>query len=325
MIYVEAMKNINDPDIDNKKFRYKYILSCIYMFTGLSEESKKEALECYEIAVEHKNEFNMFRAKLYLFIAQYSGWKKTVFLDQQSEAPNELLENAKKYGYYNQLAHICVLAFDNKWEEFGNIDELEENLKHFYEGINIAKRLGNESLLVDGYNIIFAWEELKLLAESNIDGARGKLMDILCNYQGYKKNIVILVFDGYKVPGNIGEVSKYHNLYVVYTKEAETADQYIEKTVHDISKKYDVRVATSDAMEQIIIMGQGARRVSANELREEIFLLNAEIKEAYLTKSGKSSTYLFDVLPESIIDFLDDVRMGRREFDEINHSKEESK
>ena len=136
---------------------------------------------------------------------------------------------------------------------------------------------------------------------------------------------MILVFDGYKVPGNIGEVSKYHNLYVVYTKEAETADQYIEKTVHDISKKYDVRVATSDAMEQMIIMGQGARRVSANELREEIFLLNAEIKEAYLTKSGKSSTYLFDVLPESMIDFLDDVRMGRREFDEINHSKEESK
>ena len=186
----------------------------------------------------------------------------------------------------------------------------------------VAKK---EILLVDGYNIIFAWEELKSLAESNIDGARGKLMDVLCNYKGYKKNIVILVFDGYKVQGNIGEISKYHNLYVVYTKEAETADQYIEKTVHDISKKYDVRVATSDAMEQMIIMGQGARRVSASELHDEISLLNAEIKETYLTKSGKSSTYLFDVLPDSMIDFLDDVRMGRREFDEINQPKEESK
>ena len=91
-----------------------------------------------------------------------------------------------------------------------------------------------EYLLVDGYNIIFAWEELKELSEKNIEGARSKLMDILCNYQGYKKCTVILVFDAYKVEGNLGEVMKYHNIYVVYTKEAETADQYIEKTVRRI-------------------------------------------------------------------------------------------
>lgn len=179
-----------------------------------------------------------------------------------------------------------------------------------------------EILLVDGYNIIFAWEDLKELAEANIAGARGKLMDILCNFQGYRKNIVILVFDGYKVQGNPGEVLKYHNIYVVYTKEAETADQYIEKTVHDISKKYHVRVATSDAMEQMIIMGQGAHRISAKELREEIIMVNREMQEEHLEQTKKTSAYLFEGLPEHLADFMDDVRMGRREFQEINDVKE---
>ncbi len=117
-----------------------------------------------------------------------------------------------------------------------------------------------EYLLVDGYNIIFAWDDLQELAKVNIEGARNKLMDMLCNYQGYKKCTLILVFDAYKVEGNQGEVQKYHNIYVVYTKEAETADQYIEKTVHEIGRKYHVTVATSDALEQVIIMGQGAAR-----------------------------------------------------------------
>ena len=179
-----------------------------------------------------------------------------------------------------------------------------------------------EILLVDGYNIIFAWDDLKELAEANIGGARGKLMDILCNFQGYRNNIVILVFDGYKVQGNPGEVLKYHNIYVVYTKEAETADQYIEKTVHDISKKYDVRVATSDALEQMIIMGQGARRISAKELREEISIVNREMAEEHLEQTKKASAYLFEGLPEHLSEFMDDVRMGRREFEEIENIKE---
>ncbi len=179
-----------------------------------------------------------------------------------------------------------------------------------------------EILLVDGYNIIFAWEDLKELAEANIAGARGKLMDILCNFQGYRKNIVILVFDGYKVEGNPGEVLKYHNIYVVYTKEAETADQYIEKTVHDISKKYHVRVATSDMVEQMIIMGAGAHRISAKELREEIILVNREMQEEHMGQTKKTSAYLFDGLPEHLADFMDDVRLGRREFNEINDLKE---
>ena len=173
-------------------------------------------------------------------------------------------------------------------------------------------------LLVDGYNIIFAWPDLKELSKVNIEGARGKLMDILCNYQGYKKNIVILVFDGYKVPGNIGEVLKYHNIYVVYTKEAETADQYIEKTVQEIGKKYYVRVATSDALEQMIILGQGAHRIAAKELLAEIQLVNQEIRTEHLEKTKKSSSYLFDNLSDDLAEFMDDVRMGRREFDDIN-------
>ncbi|MBQ8803570.1 MAG: TetM/TetW/TetO/TetS family tetracycline resistance ribosomal protection protein [Tyzzerella sp.] len=178
-----------------------------------------------------------------------------------------------------------------------------------------------EVLLVDGYNVIFAWEDLKELSKVNIEGARGKLMDVLCNYQGYRKNIVILVFDGYKVPGNIGEVLKYHNIYVVYTKEAETADQYIEKTVQEIGKKYQVKVATSDALEQMIIIGQGAHRISARDLLTEIKLMNQEIREEHLEKTKKTSSYLFEGLPEELADFMDDVRMGRREFHELEEKE----
>ena len=180
-----------------------------------------------------------------------------------------------------------------------------------------------EVLLVDGYNVIFAWEDLKELSKVNIEGARGKLMDILCNYQGYRKNIVILVFDGYKVPGNIGEVLKYHNIYVVYTKEAETADQYIEKTVQEIKSKYVVKVATSDALEQMIIIGQGAQRISARDLLTEIKLMSQEIRDEHLDKTKKTSSYLFEGLSEDLAEFMDDVRMGRREFHELEEKGSE--
>ena len=179
------------------------------------------------------------------------------------------------------------------------------------------KEVLEEYLLVDGYNIIFAWEDLKELSEVNIEGARGKLMDILCNYQGYKKNTVILVFDGYKVPGNIGEVMKYHNIYVVYTKEAETADQYIEKTVQQIAKKHRVTVATSDALEQMIIIGQGAHRISARDLLAEIKMTNQQIREEHLQQTKNANQYLFDVLSDDMAEFMDDVRMCRREFKDV--------
>lgn len=140
-------------------------------------------------------------------------------------------------------------------------------------------------------------------------------MDILCNYQGYKKCTLILVFDAYKVEGNQGSIQKYHNIHVVYTKEAETADQYIEKTVHEIGRKYHVTVATSDAMEQVIILGQGASRMSAKNLLEEIGYMKEEIREFYIEKQKKSRTYLFDNLPEEWTEFMEDVRLGRKKFE----------
>ena len=138
---------------------------------------------------------------------------------------------------------------------------------------------------MDGYNIIFAWEDLKELAAANIDGAREKLMDILCNYQGFKKCTLILVFDAYKVKGNPGSVETYHNIHVVYTKEAETADQYIEKTVHGIGRKYRVTVATSDQLEQVIILGQGGQRMSARELLEDVIEVSHQIRETARQKT----------------------------------------
>ena len=125
-------------------------------------------------------------------------------------------------------------------------------------------------LLVDGYNIIFAWEELNELAKVNIDSARDELIDIMCNYQAYQGVNLVIVFDAYKVPGGQGSIIRYHNINVVYTKEAETADQYIEKLTNEIGKKYNVIVATSDSLEQMIVWGQGATRLSARGLREEV-------------------------------------------------------
>ena len=170
-----------------------------------------------------------------------------------------------------------------------------------------------EYLLVDGYNIIFAWEELRELAEINIDGARGKLMDILSNYQGIKKCTVILVFDAYKLEGFPGEVQRYHNIYVVYTKEAETADQYIEKTAHEIGRKYHVTVATSDGTEQVIIRGQGCSLLSAKELREVVEFVNRELRKEYLNRPGHDRNYLFDWLDEGTARKMEEVRLGKKE------------
>ncbi|HIV22481.1 MAG TPA: TetM/TetW/TetO/TetS family tetracycline resistance ribosomal protection protein [Candidatus Merdiplasma excrementigallinarum] len=167
-------------------------------------------------------------------------------------------------------------------------------------------------LLVDGYNIIFAWEDLKELAQVSLEGARGKLMDILCNYQGYRKMTLILVFDAYKVEGNVGEVMKYHNIHVIYTKEAETADQYIEKTVHRMGGRYDVTVATSDAAEQMIIWGQGARRLSARGLRREIREACQEIQENYLQTNPGAKHYLFENLGDDMAALMEEVRLGKK-------------
>ena len=185
-------------------------------------------------------------------------------------------------------------------------------------GKKTAKEPEKEYLLVDGYNIIFAWEELAELAAVDIAAARGKLMDILSNYQGYKKYTVILVFDAYKVEGGTGEIFRYHNIHVVFTKEAETADQYIEKTVHEIGKQYQVTVATSDALEQVIIMGQGARRMSAAGLRTEIEAASVEIREICREHPGGGKHYLFDQLPEEMADYMEEVRLGKQKLSPEN-------
>ena len=171
-----------------------------------------------------------------------------------------------------------------------------------------------EYLLVDGYNIVFAWEDLKELAEVNIEAARGKLADILCNYQGYKGCTLILVFDAYKVVGNTGEMMDYHNIHIVYTKEAETADQYIEKLAHEIGRKYNVTVATSDGMEQLIIRGQGCRLLSATELRDEIEYMKQELRREYLEKFPQGpKNYLFDHMEEELAFYMEQVRLGKAE------------
>lgn len=181
----------------------------------------------------------------------------------------------------------------------------------------IRKDQMEEYLLVDGYNVIFAWEDLKELAKVNIEGARNKLMDVLCNYQGFKKCNLILVFDAYKVQGQELGVQKYHNIYVVYTKEAETADQYIEKVVHEIGRKYHVTVATSDNVEQVVTLGQGGKLLSAREFRTEVEEVQRQIREEYLNRPQKGKNYLFDYLDEEISGQMEEVRLGKKEVKDV--------
>ena len=168
-----------------------------------------------------------------------------------------------------------------------------------------------EYLLVDGYNVIFAWQELKELAKVSIEAARDKLMDILCNYQGYKKCVLILVFDAYKVEGYALEIQKYHNIHVVYTKEAETADQYIEKVVHHIGRKYHVTVVTSDGVEQVITMGQGGTRISSRDFLEEIEYTKKLIEEDNEKQRVSDRNYLFDHADEKFVKKMENIRLGK--------------
>ena len=164
-----------------------------------------------------------------------------------------------------------------------------------------------EYLLVDGYNIIFAWEDLKALSEINLESARGKLMDVLSNLQGALGCTLILVFDAYRVEGGTREIFRYHNIHVVYTKEAETADQYIEKTVHELGRKYQVTVATSDGLEQVIIMGQGANRLSAAGLRELVEVIGSELRETMEHKPVSGKNYLFENLSDEVRSWIEEI------------------
>ena len=186
------------------------------------------------------------------------------------------------------------------------------------------KKPQEQYLLVDGYNMIFAWDELKNLAKTDIHAAQSRLMDILSNYQPLRGGTVILVFDAYKVEGHQEEIRKYHNIYVVFTKEAETADQYIEKTVHTLARSSRVTVATSDGLEQIIIMGQGAERLSADGLLSEINTEIGKMREAVSGTRKTSNTLLMEEIPEDVAEYLRQEASGKGR-DEENGRKADKK
>ena len=202
--------------------------------------------------------------------------------------------NTGKSGYQNdkELEEIFLRTYGNR-----KPTSVKEEGRLFEEGKKTGKadkpyvyrpvRKKEQYLLVDGYNIIFAWKELKELAALNLDAARDRLLDLMSNYQGYRQIRLMVVFDAYKVKGFGGEKQKYHNIWVVFTKEAQTADGYIEKFAHDHGSRYDITVATSDGLEQIIILGQGCHLISAREFEREVESINHQMRETYLEKTVK--------------------------------------
>ena len=155
---------------------------------------------------------------------------------------------------------------------------------------------------MDGYNIIFAWDERKAIARDNLDAARKQLCDLLSNYRGFRKCEVIAVFDAYKVKGGQGSVEKYHDIHVVYTKEAETADAYIERFAHEHASRYRVTVATSDGLEQIIIRGAGCILLSAREFEQEVKEKNRQLQAEYDSRKDHGKVYLRDQMPSQVLD-----------------------
>lgn len=207
---------------------------------------------------------------------------------------------------YNANKKETAAAVSNRYKRRGRARETVPAVTREYR----TRPAAEEYLLVDGYNILFAWEELAELAQKNMDSARGKLLDILCDYQGIRRCHLMVVFDAYRVQGHKTEILAYHNIQVVYTKEAETADAYIEKFAHEHGKNYRVTVATSDGLEQIIIRGAGCALLSAREFAEEIARAHAQMMDAYQETREKDRQYLLDGVSEEVLHALrreDDV------------------
>ena len=198
----------------------------------------------------------------------------------------------------------------SKWKK-KKAARIEQDYHSSAEKFSVKRDMSKKYLLVDGYNVIYAWDELKELLDTNVDAARGKLLDEMCNYQGMKGMELIVVFDAYRVKGHETEITDYLNIHVVYTKEAETADQYIEKTVRRIAKNADVTVATSDGLEQVIIMGQGAHRMSAPGLKEEVELALKELRGEHLGRQVNLKNYLLDYLDEETAKQMEEIRLGK--------------
>lgn len=210
---------------------------------------------------------------------QVSSYNGTIEEDKELEAIFERTFGPVARKFKSDTTGYLGYEKRNSSKKKNTDEEYLKNLARYESKKNRNKRTEKSYLLVDGYNIIFSWKELNDLSKVSLDAARGRLMDILCNYQGYKQCTLILVFDAYKVKGSLGKLIKYHNIHVVYTKEAETADMYIEKVTHEIGRKHNVTVATSDALEQIIVAGDGAKRMSADEFKEEVKKVSERIKE----------------------------------------------
>ena len=229
---------------------------------------------------------------------------------EQQDNPQIATMNEEEWIGLEEIDQIINKTFYSNQGEKSGWKKRKTARESYYESVVVSSKpkVKKESyLLVDGYNIIFAWPELKELTSDNMDGARIKLLESLCNYQGIKKCQVIVVFDAYRVKGHQTEIMDYHNIHVVYTKEAETADRYIEKFTHIHRDQYDVTVATSDGLEQIIIRGNGCRLLSARELKEELEYTNKKAFEDYKTKQIEERNYLEEVLSKEVKEQLDNL------------------
>ena len=209
---------------------------------------------------------------------------KNAFTERVSQRRTAAGRNADLFALDKELMQIFERTYgpikNRKYDRSQNHFRLTQKAEEKkYKSKNASRYDGTQYLLVDGYNVIFSWDRLKELAQDNMDAARNALINILCNYQGYKKCNVILVFDAYKVKGAVREVEKIDNITIVYTKEAETADMYIEKASYKLAKNNQVRVVTSDAVEQLIILGTGALRVSSREFQFEVQAAEEEIRQ----------------------------------------------
>lgn len=228
---------------------------------------------------------------------QYTELKREKPEEEAYSAPRNTQRTADKGGSFYDNAELQAI-FERTYGKgkSGNTNDFRRPMAAVKTAEHVEIKpatIGEEYLLVDGYNMIFAWDELKKVAAENLDVARKRLMDMMCNYQGARKCHLILVFDAYKVARNEGEISKYHNIHVVYTKESQTADAYIEKATYDLAKKHHVRVASSDNVEQLIITGHGAIRVSADMFWDELQTVQAQMRqvlEKHNQKNGKLRT-----------------------------------
>ena len=238
------------------------------------------------------------------------------FFDTKPEDTQEVQVVRSTYDANQANAEELMEIFERTYGKVKpRIGDWDQSTKHHkstekeyvYKGTKKVK----EYMLVDGYNVIFAWDSLRELAEQNIDAARDRLMDILVNYSSYQKCTLILVFDAYKLKGHTTEIMEYHNIYVVYTKEAETADRYIEKTAHEIGHKYRVTVVTSDGMEQVIIRSAGCILMSSKELFEDVQRVEREIRKEHIESQMSKKNLLFDQLSDEMKQKLEDIRLGK--------------